>query len=414
MHLHLDAVGGVAGDMFIAAMLDAFPELREPMLAEIRAAGLPTEVGCGLVEHRDHALTGLRFSVDDPHDHEHRHAHVHGHHHEHDETPFARIRENLLASAAAPDVKHRAVAIFTLLAEVEGKIHGASTDEVSFHELGGWDSIADIVGAAALIGALPGASWSVSTLPLGRGRTRTAHGLLPVPSPATTLLLKGYEFVDDGLDGERVTPTGASILRHLHATQRAHHGIRRLLRTGNGFGTRTFPGVSNVLRVLAFDEVQAPSAAESVASIVFEVDDQSPEDLAIALDHLRAHPAVLDVLQMPAFGKKGRVTAHVQILAEPQALEQVIEACFTETATLGLRWQVLQRRVLPRHQAAVEVGGRTVRVKLAERGGTHTVKAESDDLLSVRGGRAAREDTRRMAEEAGLRKSDPVKLKKDE
>ena len=122
---------------------------------------------------------------------------------------------------------------------------------------------------------------------------------------------------------------------------------------------------------------------------------------------------MLDVLQIPAFGKKGRVTAHIQILAEPQALEQVFDACFNETATLGLRWQVVERKVLPRHHSAVEVGGRTVRVKLAERGGAHTVKAESDDLLAIRGGRVAREDARRKAEDAGLKTADSAKQKKD-
>jgi hypothetical protein len=404
MHLHLDAVGGVAGDMFIAAVLDAFPELREPMLTAIRAAGLPAEVGCRLVEHRDHALTGLRFAVDDPHEQAHRQAHVHSLHHEHDETPFARIRDNLLASAAAPGVKQRAVAIFTLLAEVEGKIHGAPTEQVSFHELGGWDSIADIVGAAALIDALPEATWSVSTLPLGRGRTKTAHGLLPVPAPAATLLLKGYEFVDDGLEGERVTPTGAAILRHLNASQHAERRTRMLARTGNGFGTKSFPGISNVLRLLAFEEARAQAGADRVCVVTFEVDDQSPEDLAIALDHLRAHPAVLDVLQMPALGKKGRMTSHIQILAEPEAVENVFEACFSETATLGLRWQILERRVLDRRLEAVEVDGRTVRLKVAERPGLRTAKVESDDLLALKGGRAAREDARREAEEAGLKK----------
>ena len=125
---------------------------------------------------------------------------------------------------------------------------------MSFHELGGWDSIADIVGAAALIAALPGATWSVSTLPLGRGRTKTAHGLLPVPSPAAARLLEGYEFVDDGLAGERVTPTGAAILKHLNATQSAQRIPRRLLRSGYGFGTKVFRGISNVLRVLVFED----------------------------------------------------------------------------------------------------------------------------------------------------------------
>lgn len=405
MHLHLDAVGGVAGDMFIAAMLDAFPDLREPTLEAIGTAGLPVEVTCALVQHRDHALTGLRFVVDDPHERAHRRAHVQAMDHHHDATPFARIRENLLASALADEVKQRAVAIFTLLAQVEGEIHGHPTAQVGFHELGGWDSIADIVGAAALIAAFPGASWSVSTLPLGRGRTRTAHGLLPVPSPAASRLLEGYRFADDGLAGERVTPTGAAILRHLGATQDVDRTPRRLLRSGHGFGSKVFRGVSNVLRVLAFEDAEAASGTDRVAVIAFEVDDQAPEDLAIALDHLRAHPAVMDVLQMPAFGKKGRMSAHIQILAEPHAAQQVIEACFDETSTLGLRSQIVERHVLPRRQETIEVGGRRVRVKLAQRPGGRTAKAESDDLLALSGGRAAREQTRHEAQSEGLKKN---------
>jgi uncharacterized protein (TIGR00299 family) protein len=404
MHLHLDAVGGVAGDMFIAAMLDAFPEHRATMLEAIRAAGLPPEVRCDVVEHRDHALTGLRFAVDDPHEREHRHAHAHGVDHHHDETPFAHIRDRLLATALAPGVKERAVALFTLLAEVEGRIHGMATEAVSFHELGGWDSIADIVGAAALIDAMGDATWTVSTLPLGAGRTKTAHGWLPVPSPAATALLEGYEFADDGLSGERVTPTGAAILRHIRASQQRDRRARRLLRSGYGFGTMSLPGLSNVLRVIAYEDMQQTVPQEHVAQLTFEVDDQSPEDLAIALDRLRAHPAVLDVLQVPAFGKKGRMVAHIQLLAQPQAVEDVAAACFAETTTLGLRWQILERRVLSRSQETVEIGGRMLRVKVAERPGARTAKVEADDLLSVRGGREARESLRREGEAVGLKK----------
>lgn len=405
LQIHLDAVGGVAGDMFIAALADARPDLRPHVQEAIRAAGVPSEVACTFVEYRDHALTGLRFRVDDPHEHSHRHAHDHGLHHEHDETSFARIRAMLQASALDHEVKRRALHIFTLLAEVEGAVHGMPTDAVSFHELGGWDSIADIVGAAASIAALGAAQWSVSALPLGRGRTKTAHGWLPVPSPAAARLLIGYEFFDDGLDGERVTPTGAAILKHLGAGQAAARSPRRLMHTGHGFGTKTFHGISNVLRALAFEEQPQASASDRVALIAFEVDDQSPEDLAIGLDHLRAHPGVRDVMQMPAFGKKGRMTAHIQILADPSATEQVFAACFTETATLGLRWQVLERRVLAREQAMVEVNGHALRVKVAQRPGAHTTKIESDDLRGVQGGRVERDRLRREAHDEG-QKSD--------
>ena len=407
MHLHLDAIGGVAGDMFIAAVLDAFPHLRDAMLQAIRAGGLPEDIVCRTVEHRDDVLTGLRFLVEGPayrpHDRglalpEERHRH----------TPFREIRARLERSTLAPGVKQRAIHIFGLLAEVEGKVHGMPAEAVSFHELGGWDSIADMVGAAFLIAALDAPTWSVGALPQGSGRVKTDHGWLPIPTPATALLLQGFELVDDGLPGERVTPTGAAILKHLNAAHKnaAQHSRqpRRLLRTGIGFGTRTLPGLSNVLRLLALEETTERTGSDRIAQIAFEVDDQSPEDLAIALDRLRAHPSILDVLQMPAFGKKGRMTAHIQILAEPEDLDGIFEACFRETTTLGLRWHVQERRILQRSQATVDIDGRSVRVKVAERPGALTAKAESDDLLSVKGGRRERESVRQAAENAGLTK----------
>jgi hypothetical protein len=408
VHLHLDAIGGVAGDMFIAAVLDAFPHLQEGMLPAIRAAGLPDDISCRTIEHRDDVLTGLRFLVEGPayrpRDRglslpEERHRH----------TPFREIRTRLERSTLAPGVKQRAIHIFSLLAEVEGKVHGMPAEAVSFHELGGWDSIADMVGAAFLIDALDSPTWSVSALPQGSGRVKTDHGWLPIPTPATALLLQGFEMLDDGLPGERVTPTGAAILKHLDATPKnaAQHNrqARRLLRTGTGFGARTFPGLSNVLRVLVLEETtEERSGSQRVAEIAFEVDDQTPEDLAIGLDRLRAHPSVLDVLQVPAFGKKGRITAHIQILAEPEDLDGVFAACFSETATLGLRWQLLERRILARSQATVDVDGRSVRVKVAQRPGAPTAKAESEDLLSVKGGRSERDGMRQAAERVGLSK----------
>ena len=400
MHIHLDAIGGVAGDMFVAAVLDAFPDLQAGMLAAIRAAGLPSSIVCRVVEHRDAVMTGLRFLVEEPAFREREVGSRYLGPQEHRHIPFREIRARLQAAELSPGVKQRAVAIFSALAEVEGKVHGMPTEEVTFHEVGGWDSVADMVGAAFLIDALA-ATWSVSTLPKGNGRVHTEHGWLPVPTPATTLLLQGFELFDDGLAGERITPTGAAILQHLGASQSHERTPRRLLRTGSGFGTKTFPGLSNVLRVLALEDVTTPLLADRVTQVTFEIDDQTPEDLAIALDRLRAHPSVLDVLQVPAFGKKGRMTAHIQVLAEPDNMDSVFEACFVETTTLGLRWQLVGRRILSRAHGTVEVDGRSVRVKSAQRPGVVTAKAESDDLLSIKGGRLEREGIRRAAEKAG-------------
>lgn len=401
LHIHLDAIGGVAGDMFLAAVVDAMPELEQPILAAQRAAGLPPEVHCRFLAHRDDILTGRRFEVDDPHERAHRHAHAHGQHHHHDATQFARIRAQLQAADLDADVRARAIDMFTRLARVEGEVHGVPADEVGFHELGGWDSIVDIVGAAAAITQLR-AGWSVSALPLGRGRVKTAHGWIPMPAPATARLLEGFDFIDDGLDGERVTPTGAAILSHLGARQSMNRVRRRLRASGCGFGTRTFPGLSNVLRLMVFEEAAArtePTAGtDEVAVLAFEVDDQSPEDLAIGLDRLRAVDGVLDVMQMPAFGKKGRIGMHVQVLAAPLAAEDVLRAIFLETSTLGVRRQAAERRILSREQVEVRLGEHTLRLKVASRENEVTAKVESDDLRAVAGGRAARERVRRAAE----------------
>lgn len=414
MQIHLDPVGGVAGDMFIAAVLHAFPDLEAGLLDAIRSVGIDPHLVCRFEPHRDHVLQGARFLVEFEHHHDRDHDHHdgNGHHHHHDHATWASIRELLARSPLGEDVKTHAVNIFTLLARAEARVHGIAEADVAFHEVGAADSIADIVGAAWLIAALGAERWSVSALPLGSGTVRTAHGPLPVPAPATALLLEGFRTVDDGIPGERVTPTGAAILRHLACTHEPFPGPRTLRGTGIGFGLRTFPGRSNCLRVLAFETTPTnanPSPPE-VAVIEFETDDQSPEDLALGLDRLRAAPAVLDVLQTPAFGKKGRLVTSVRVLARPEALDVVVAACFRETATIGLRHHVVRRVELARRAESVEVEGQTVRVKTVERPGIgRTAKAEADDLAAVAadGGHAARAGLRTAAEGRALSAFNP-------
>jgi hypothetical protein len=388
--IHLDPVGGMAGDMFIAAVLDAFPELRDGMMASIRAAGLPPAIGLELEGHRDHALTGLIFAISEA-----QCDGGNGHHHR----TFSDIRRQLQNSALAGDVCLGAVAMFTLLAQAEARVHGMSVEEVSFHELGEWDSIADIVGAAFLICELD-ATWSVGPLPLGGGRVDTAHGSLPVPAPATALLLEGFSCFDDGISGERVTPTGAVILRHLGANRTRDMVARELCGSGTGFGSRKMPGLSNVLRLLVFQDMgPGREDQDRIAEILFEVDDQTPEDLALGLDRLRSHTAVRDVLQVPAFGKKGRMTTHVRVLADPLQVRQVCDVCLEQTTTIGLRYQILDRVTLQRREQALDLDGRSIAVKAVMRSAGATVKAEADDIAGVPGGYAARDRVRRLAED---------------
>ena len=386
LHLHLDPLGGLAGDMFLAALLDTHPEHADETFAAMRAAGLPDSWQTRLVRHDDDVLSGHRVVIEGP-------AADPGGPPSH----YADIRASLETAPLPRAVRERTIAILVELAQAEAAVHGVPVEEVHFHELADWDSVADIVGAAWLIEALAPVSWSVGALPVGSGRIMTRHGPLPVPAPAAARLLQGFAMHDDGIAGERVTPTGAAILRQLRPEPRLPAGAWRLVTTGSGFGTRRLPGISNVLRVVAYQQDGGWRQDEQVAVIAFEVDDQSPEELALGLEALRAAEGVLDVLQLPAFGKKGRLATQVQVLARPERLDALIERCFVETTTIGLRWRIEARAVLAREVVTVAAPDGEVAVKLVARpGGLRTAKAEIDQVAGD--GHAARSGRRRAAE----------------
>lgn len=393
MHIHLDPIGGIAGDMFVAAMIDAQPDHERDVAGALsRLSGL-AEVTVDVVDFNDGILIGRRFVVARDHRHEHGDT---GTQASHDHTAFSDIRQMLSSSTLAEPVRDHAIAIFTLLAEAEGAVHGRRPEDVTFHEVGAWDSIVDIVSAAVLIDLCGDATWSVSPLPLGSGRIDTAHGVLPVPSPATTLLIEGFPVLDDGVGGERITPTGAAILRHLDPAHGAPSTPMTITRSGHGFGSMTLPGMSNVLRVLIF-EPAGQSDPDLVAVIRFEIDDQTPEDLAVGLERLRDRADILDVTQAPIFGKKGRMASHIQVLAEPGSLDPVIEACFRETTTIGVRFSRESRVVLERWADHRVAHGESVRVKTVLRPDGPAVKAEMDDIADA-GDREARVRRRGLAE----------------
>jgi len=386
--IHLDPVGGIAGDMFVAAMADAFPERVEGLLAELRKLA-PSPLG-EFVPHSDGFLRGRRFSVKEA---PHHHAHVH----------HADIQDRLRKAGLDAGVLRHALALFDRLAQAEAEVHGVSPDQVEFHEVGADDSIADFVAAAYFIASLAPTRWTVGPLPLGGGRVKTAHGWLPVPAPATAILMKGMDVFDDGVTGERVTPTGAAIAGYVRElTLRVGSGTDpvTLASTGHGFGTRTLPGIPNMLRCMAFVQAAVPAPLdEEIATLAFEIDDQSAEDLAVALERIRAEAGVLDVAQFAAYGKKGRLATHVQVLARLEAADAVADLCIAQTTTLGVRIARTWRRTALRSY----VDSHGVRVKLAQRpGGEITAKAEMDDIARVAADRESREQARRRAEEDAL------------
>ncbi|MDP6873387.1 MAG: LarC family nickel insertion protein [Alphaproteobacteria bacterium] len=381
--IHLDAVGGLAGDMFAAALLDARPDLWPACQAAIGALELPMGVEAAVVPHNDEVFRGARFQVSEP---------AAGKQPGHDHVHWSEIR-GLLRAALKGGVLAAALDIFELLAEAEAAVHGIPVEGVAFHEVGAVDSIVDIVTAAALITALGPCRWSVGSIPRGRGLVKSQHGMLPLPAPAVLQLLQGFSLFDDGEDGERVTPTGAAILRYLAPAQGPDTVPRRLLSSGVGFGTRRFRARSNILRATCYGAAETPALADQVEVLRCEIDDQTGEDLAVAIERLRQTAGVLDVCQWPVFGKKGRMAVALQVLAEPDAAERVLDEILDETTTLGVRRGLSQRRIIARELVLVD----DITVKRAGRPSGVSVKAEMEDLAPNRGA-ARRQDLRRAVE----------------
>ncbi|MEM7120463.1 MAG: LarC family nickel insertion protein [Pseudomonadota bacterium] len=388
-HIHLDLLGGIAGDMFAAAMLDAVPSLRPGLAKALDIDGLTSLARLTWKTSTSAGIAGLQVSVVPTRPAAEQH-----------HRSYRDIMGILAGLPLDHAVRARAEAVFTLLADAEAGIHGVDRASVVFHEVGAVDSIFDIIAGAWLIEAVGDAAWSCSPIPLGSGRVKTDHGPLPVPAPATALLLEGMPTFTDGLAGERVTPTGAALLRSLDPSFEPPEQVMTLAATGHGLGSRSLDGMANLLRVVVFDEISV-CGHDNILVCTFEVDDQTPEDLALALDRMRSLAGVIDVLQVPAIGKRGRMCTHIQVLATPGRLEPVVETIFRETTTLGLRWQRVARRTLARETVRIGDGDATVDVKLANRpGGTTTAKAEMADLADVSGGHDGRRVARARAEAA--------------
>lgn len=376
LHIHFDPVGGVAGDMVAGALLDAFPELEAPVQADLQAAlggmvklvprrGVSNGHPClrveMLVQGASRQPTGR----------------------------WADIRDMLAGAPLPGPVRDGAVAIGGILAAAEAACHGVPVEEVHFHEIADWDSLADVVAAASLAHRSGALTWTVGSLPMGAGIVAAAHGSLPLPAPATALLLQGFQVHADGEWGERVTPTGAAILRHFVNVAGARPA-GRLRVVGVGAGTRALVDRPNLLRAFVLEV--APDT-DHVVRVAFDVDDMTPEELGVALDRLRSRSDVLDAGFSLGVGKKGRPRFAVEVLAGSGSSEAVAEACFVETSTLGLRLDLVERRLL-RRAALAGVHG----VKRADRPGGSTAKVESNDLVGIPG-LAARRRAARIAED---------------
>ena len=349
---------GLAGDMLLAALLDAGAPIA-PVRAAIEATGL---TGWDLTADRviDHGLAATRVRVRVTDHATERHA----------------AELIAMASAAKPEpVAARAVAALRAIAEVEARIHDSAPESVHLHELGGHDTIVDVVGVAAALHALGVDEVVCAPLPLGTGRVRSAHGLIPAPAPATLALLTGAAVVGTDIPGETVTPTGAALLRALDARFDPMPAMT-VRGTGYGAGTRRLADRPNVVAVTLGERLRGDG--DVVTVLETNLDDVTGELLGhVIARSLQA--GALDAWATPAVMKKGRPAHVLHLLAHPQDIDMLQELLFVETGTLGVRRYTVDRKVLPRRFETVEIDGVPVSVKH----GPHGAKPEHDDLVAA-------------------------------
>lgn len=350
---------GLAGDMLLGALIDVGAPL-DAVRDAVTATGL---TGWNLTCERavSHDLSATRVHV-----------------RVHDLATQRRAVDLItLASRARPrPVADLAVAALTAIAETEARIHAASPAEVFLHELGGHDTLIDIVGVAAALHALGVTAVHSAPLPLGSGQVRAGHGVLPAPAPATLALLEGAAVTGTGLAGETVTPTAAALLRAA-ATSYAPPPAMTLARTGYGAGTRQLPDRPNVASVTLGTPAFA-IGAENVDVLETNLDDVTGETLGYVLAQALAAGA-LDAWVTPAVMKKGRPGHVLHVLTRPEDTAALQELIFTETRTLGVRRTAVDRSRLPRHTTAIDIDGATIRIKH----GPHGAKPEHDDLAAA-------------------------------
>ena len=357
----LDPAAGISGDMTLGALLSL--GLPVSWLEE-----LPGRLGVGDVrvtvrDVRRAGVTCKQVEFDIP-------PQPHGRH----------VGElvRLVERAPVSDwVKERAVRAFRLVGEAEGRVHGVAPDKVHLHEVGAVDAVLDIVGAIEGFERLGAQAVHHFPIAVGQGWVEAAHGRLPVPAPATAILLEGLEIASAGpVEGEATTPTGAALLRVLSTG--APPDRWRMVGSGWGAGQRDPKHYPNALRILLAD---AASEAGRVVVLATDVDDMSPEYVE-PLRQALVQAGALDVQTWPVQMKKGRQGFRVEVMA-PEALAEAVTAeLFRHSTTAGVRRWIAERATLPRHQLTVRLDGVAVRVKVLD-GETVRVKPEYDDVLAA-------------------------------
>lgn len=405
--LYLQCAMGAAGDMLTAALLELFPD-RDKLVDELNALGLPgvrftaePSVKCGVTgthmsvtvdgqeEHSHDILPG--HVHDHPHDHghdhhhdhdpDHPHDHDHGHSHEHSHTHHhagMHDIQHIVSHLQVPEeVRRNVLEVYGLIAQAESHAHGVPVEEIHFHEVGTMDAIADVTAVCLLMHRLAPDQVLCSPVHVGSGQVRCAHGILPVPAPATAHILQGVPTYGGEIAGELCTPTGAALLKHF-VTRFGPAPVMRVERTGYGMGTKDFPAMNGLRAMLGETE----ETGDEIAELTCNLDDMTPEAIAFGMERLMEAGA-LDVFTTPIGMKKGRPGIMLTCLCRLEDREKMAGLLFAHTTTLGVREHLCSRYVLNRSLRVEHTSYGDVQVKRSQGWGVSREKPEHKDLARI-------------------------------
>lgn len=384
--LYIECSMGVAGDMLMGALYELLnDEDRKKFTDKMNSLGIEglhveavPSVKCGING------THMNVTIDG---HEELESH-HSEHHHHHGASMHDIRHVIDAAGISGNVKKNAVEVYECIAQAESRVHGKSADEIHFHEVGSKDAMADVIGCCMLIDIISADRIVVSPVTTGFGNVRCAHGILPVPAPATALILNDVPLRAGNIEGELCTPTGAALVKH-YADEFGNMPQMTVSRIGYGMGTKDF-AAANCVRV--FVGIQATRTAKTIVQLCCNIDDMTAEELGYAAELLMDEGA-LDVYTTAIGMKKSRPGTLLTVMCREEDRERIAGLIFRNTTTLGMRVYHCERMILERSEKTLHTEFGDVRCKEASGYGVVRSKLEYDDVrrLAKSSGRSIRE-----------------------
>ncbi len=379
--LYIECKMGAAGDMLTAALLELVDD-KDEALKELNKIGIPEVTytassadKCGINgTHVTVSINGVEEEIEHSHHDEHNLNHEH-HHHSH--SSLADITHIIEHLAINDEVKKHGIEIYNSIAEAESAVHGEPVSEIHFHEVGTMDAIADVIAVCYLINKLQVKNIIVSPINVGSGTVKCAHGILPVPAPATALLLKGLPTYNGTVESELCTPTGAAILKHFGKEFKSMPTMTTE-KIGYGIGKKDFP-VANCVRIFLGDTI---GSTDEIIELNCNIDDMSGEDLGFALDAIYesgAREAFFTPVQM----KKNRPGVLLTVITTTTDKDAVVKSIFANTTTIGIREKICNRFILDRKIETINTPLGPVRVKKSSGYGVQKSKVEFDDLSKI-------------------------------